>query len=228
VLTPVSGAILALLFVALQVSQIPWDEVPLRRAAAVRSLIELASPLIVGLFALYPGGWWWLGALVAGCAGLASVIWYLIMYILLRRQGYKMTWYDQQQAIGGSSVTPTIYVLMLVGSYLNNDFGLHLVGWLCIWGTTAGVVQSWLLLTVKAPPGAKPEVTPARRFVVSGLPDGRFVVSGLPGGQTVEATVPPGGKAEVRSMPDGGVCVSNPTLDSEFVFTATPDPTATP
>jgi hypothetical protein len=152
VLTPVAGAILALLFVALQVSQIQWSLVPLRHAAAVRSLLELASPLIIGLCALYPGGRWWLGAVIASCAGLASVILYLAIYIFQRRRGDKLTTYDHQQALGGSTVTPAIYVLMLVGSYLNDDFGLHLVGGLCIWGTIAGVVQSWLLLTVKAPP----------------------------------------------------------------------------
>jgi hypothetical protein len=80
VLTPIAAIIVGFLFVALQVNDIQWGEVPLRHAAAARTLIELAAPLIIGLCALYPGGKWTLGGKIAGFAVLLSVVVFLILY----------------------------------------------------------------------------------------------------------------------------------------------------
>jgi hypothetical protein len=151
VMTPVAGAFLPLLFVALQVGADKWRGFPLRHLAAVRNLVELGTPLTVGLFALHPGGTWWLGGYFAGSFGLATTLMYVFVYIRELHSHSPMTWYEHFQGIGGSILPPIFYVLLLIGSCHNDNFGLRLVGWLCIWALMSGLSQSWLLLIVRKP-----------------------------------------------------------------------------
>lgn len=148
-LTPIAGAFLALLFVALQVGASRWDKLLLRHLAAVRNLIELATPLAVGFFALYPGGRWWLGGIIAAILGLVFGIIYIVVFFVERCRGVPMTWYEPFQAYGGVVLPNLYYGLLLYGSVRNDDLGIHIVGWLCIWALMSGLSQSWLLLMAK-------------------------------------------------------------------------------
>jgi hypothetical protein len=176
------------LFVALQVNNIQWGEVPLRHAAAARTLTELAAPLIIGLCAIYPGGKWTLGGKIAGFAVLVLVVVFLIFYVV---SDTPKTEYDRWLA-WGSIVPAGLGLLMLVGSYQNNVSGLRLIGWICVWELASGVVGSWLLLVVKAP-------------------GERIVLEAPPGGKKVLVTIPAGGRAEVRFPAQGGVAVTAST-----------------
>ncbi|BBZ44828.1 hypothetical protein [Mycobacterium parmense] len=147
---PISGTILALLFVAFQVNALRWGKVPLRQAGAARSLVETSAPLIIGLCALYPGGRWTLGGKVAGCMGLGSVLVFLIFY-LRSVMGKTITPYDHWLACG--AVTTAGFSSAMLYSSLPNidDSDLRRIGWICIWELVLGVVGAWVVLAVKAP-----------------------------------------------------------------------------
>lgn len=149
VLTSVAGAVLALLFVALQVGADKWRTVPLRRTAAARNLIELASPLAVGLFAIYPGGRWWLGGIIAATVGLAGVIAYAVRY---RRASKPQPRYERAQYRLGTPLLPILYGTLLIFSILNTDLGLKVVGWAAIWALMSGITQTFFLLVSDTPP----------------------------------------------------------------------------
>lgn len=206
-LTAVSATILGLLFVGLQINEAKWELAPLRLAAAYRHLIEIATPVGVGLVALYPGGWWWIGGYIGGGIGLASVLAYWVFYFIHRHK--PKTWYDRPwEVFVVSLLLVVVYIAMIIGSHLHNrnSGGLNLVGALCIGLVMAGVTQSWLVVVVKAPTEGEPEVPK-----VTGPPDGRVVAEAPPGGKTVAVAVPPGGQAEPRFLPEGGVAVTGVT-----------------
>lgn len=162
VVAPISGTILALLFVAFQVNAVRWGKVPLRQAAAARSLVETSAPLIIGLCALYPGGRWTLGGKIAGCMGLGSVLVFLILYLLsVRDNTVTVTRYDHWLALG--AVTTAGFSLAMLYSSLPNidDSDLRRIGWICVWELVLGVVGAWLVLAVEAPDSAA-KATPRR------------------------------------------------------------------
>jgi len=68
------------LFVGLSVSR-HWAASRMRFAAGARSLTEAAAPLLVSLFADMPGNRWWIGAVVAGVAGLIATTVYQYFFI---------------------------------------------------------------------------------------------------------------------------------------------------
>ena len=156
VLTPVAATILGLLFVGLQIAVTTWELAPLRQAAAYRHLLEIATPVGIGLVALLPGGRWWLGGYIGGGIGVVSVVLYWLAFAVLSsspKNGYDFF------EILLSLLSVAMYGGILRGSWLNDVntvCGIQLVGWLCLWFVMAGVTQSWMLLVVKAPGGGDP------------------------------------------------------------------------
>ncbi|SDE28455.1 hypothetical protein SAMN04488581_3768 [Mycolicibacterium neoaurum] len=152
VLAQISGAVLALLFVALQTQVNQWRDAPLRQTAAVRNLIELSAPLVISLFALFPGGIWWLGGIIVGTIGVVTVPLYIAMYIKEKRKDQpKIGGYEKVQLWAGSIALPLIYGTVVAFSIVNTDLGLTIVSWLAVWSLASGIAQTWYLLASKTP-----------------------------------------------------------------------------
>lgn len=145
-----SGAIFALLFVAMQVQIRTWRGNPLRIYAVALALFELAAPLFISLVALMPGATWYIGSAFVAVIGCVAAIGHLVMLAKHRPV-------DTARAADRRTVTRTDIVrvgLGAVGSILLFGWllvsactgGIESVGWICLWLVLWGLIESFVFL----------------------------------------------------------------------------------
>ncbi|WP_433527720.1 hypothetical protein ACQPZ2_30395 [Nocardia pseudovaccinii] len=149
VIALVAGAVLALLFVGLQVGFERWRNTALRIYVAATTLLELASPLTISLFALLPGGRWWLACFIVSALGLASVVGHLVVYGMDWYGRKQLKFLDHFQMWASVVISTTVYTLVLLAGLWRDDLAwVFVAGYACIWLIISGMFESWLLVTV--------------------------------------------------------------------------------
>jgi hypothetical protein len=136
------------LFVGLSVSR-HWAASRMGFAAGARSLTEAAAPLLVSLFADMPGNRWWIGAVVAGVAGLIATTVYQYFFIRDAQAGAKQeggaeqqvrrtTAYDRAGATWGFVLLAILFGALFLAGIFRMFAGVH--GRLC-----ASDADTWTL-----------------------------------------------------------------------------------
>ncbi|WP_329410731.1 hypothetical protein OG563_00240 [Nocardia vinacea] len=145
----VAGAILALLFVGLQVGFERWNNTALRIYVAATTLLELASPLTISMFALLPGNRWWLACFIVATIGLASVVGHGVVYGMDWYGRKQIKFLDHFQMWASVAISTTVYTLVLLsGLWRDDPTWLVVAGYACIWLIISGMFESWLLVTL--------------------------------------------------------------------------------
>jgi hypothetical protein len=147
-----SGAIFALLFVAMQVRIDSWRSEPLRIYAVALALFELAMPLVISLVVVMPGNTWWIGARTVGFLGILAVIGHCVMYGYTCRSkrtppsGEPVTTRsDTIRVVAGSLGSLALFLLLIVSSCFKND-GIRVSAWICLWLVILGLIESFVFL----------------------------------------------------------------------------------
>jgi hypothetical protein len=145
-----SGAIFALLFVAMQVRIDAWRGEPVRIYAVALALFELAVPLMISLIAVMPGNTSWIGARIAGILGIIAVIGHCVTYGLVRRRGRTLPngepvirLADTLRVVAGSIGSLVLFALLIVSSHCDN---IDMAAWICLWLVILGLIESFVFL----------------------------------------------------------------------------------
>ncbi|OBA68228.1 hypothetical protein A5780_08745 [Nocardia sp. 852002-20019_SCH5090214] len=160
VIALVSGAVLVLLFVGLQVGFDRWHEPQLRSLrsyVAATVLLELVAPLGISLFALLPGQRWWIASFIAAGLGAIGIVGHSELYRrdkkrdkgrAQQRQQTLLQGFDRFQVWASAIISTIAYGLLLFGAlYRNYPVWLPIVGYVCIWLIVSGLFESWVLVT---------------------------------------------------------------------------------
>jgi peptidoglycan/LPS O-acetylase OafA/YrhL len=99
----VTGAIFALVFVAMQVRLDAWIGNHLRSYAVVFTLNELAAPLFLSLISLMPHHPWQVGARIVAGLGFLVVAGQLVTYVFVRRRNEHVSRIDHFRVVVGSA-----------------------------------------------------------------------------------------------------------------------------
>lgn len=139
----VTGAIFALVFVAMQVRLDAWIGDPLRSYAVVFTLDELAAPLFLSLIFLMPHHPWQAAARVVGTFGLIVVAGQVFTYVVVRRRGRGVSRVDRFRVIVGSSISGCVFASLIVASFY---YGVTWIAGVCLWFVMSGIAQALTLL----------------------------------------------------------------------------------
>lgn len=145
-----SGAIFALLFVAMQVQIRTWRGNPLRIYAVALALFELAAPLFISLVALMPGATWHIGARGVAVVGCIAAAGHLV--VLARFHARDTAREPGKRTISRLDVVRvgigTIGSLLLFAWLLRSTYrgGIEDVGWICLWLVLWGLIESFVFL----------------------------------------------------------------------------------
>jgi hypothetical protein len=139
----VTGAIFALVFVAMQVRLDAWIGNHLRSYAVVFTLNELAAPLFLSLISLMPHHPWQVGARIVAAIGLLIVLGQLLTYAMVQRRNEPVSRIDHFRVVVGSAVSATVFASLIFASFF------HAVTWIagvCLWQVMSGITQALVLL----------------------------------------------------------------------------------
>lgn len=93
-LSGVAATLLGLAFVTFQLRSSHWRGQPLKQAVALRTLTELAAPMIFGLIFLFPGHPYITAGYVVGAAGYAVACWHLLTFARHRQVVERFDWWQ--------------------------------------------------------------------------------------------------------------------------------------
>ncbi|MDN5762430.1 MAG: hypothetical protein L0H41_08960 [Microlunatus sp.] len=137
-LTSAAGGILAIAFVVFQLRPEQWRRDPLRQAAAIRTLTELATPVFFGLIFLMPDHPWKVAGAVVGTAGYIVMAIHVIAYCRNRNEADS---FDRWQ-LWGIAVTAVTFSGLLWWP------NLYVKASLCVWMIFSGFSEAWIFLAV--------------------------------------------------------------------------------
>ncbi|OZE10081.1 hypothetical protein CH249_14350 [Rhodococcus sp. 05-2255-3B1] len=154
----VTGALFAVLFVALQVGFERWRTTALRTYSAFFTLAELAAPLFVSLIALLPNvDKWWLGARIVGVLGLCFVVAFIVLFVSAAWRRLPLDYLDKWQIVGSTLLSGSAFAVWVWKSFAGDD-GRAWVAALCVWLAMSGITEAWLILIGSRPqPDSSPQ-----------------------------------------------------------------------
>jgi len=172
----------AVLFATLQVRARAWKNSTLKRAAAVRALLELFIPLVAAVVALMPGNPWRVGYLVMGAVGICGLVWHVRTYV---KHEDETDLFDDRQIQWGVPVSTVVYISLLAFSSAAATWSLYVVAGLSVWLVFSGAAQVWLLLSsgvdetrgdqrvgiVADQPAPQPMASPEADYLRAGRPE---------------------------------------------------------
>lgn len=142
------GAILALLFIGMQLKMTAWRGSPLRTYAVVLALVELSVPVVLSLIVLMPGETWTYGAKITGGVGLLFAGLHLTVLAVVLRfpridPTHRPTDLDITRIVVGTVGSASLFAWLLRSSLHGN---LTSVGWISLWFLVLGLAESFVFL----------------------------------------------------------------------------------
>jgi hypothetical protein len=139
----VTGAIFALVFVAMQVRLDAWIGNQLRSYAVVFTLNELAVPLFISLICLMPHHPWQVGARVVAAIGLLIVASQVVTYLMVVRRNLPVSRIDHFRVVVGSALSAVVFASLIFASFF---YAVTWIANVCLWQVMSGITQALFLL----------------------------------------------------------------------------------
>jgi len=139
----ITGAIFALVFVAMQVRLDAWIGDQLRSYAVVFTLNELGAPLFLSLISLMPHHPWQAGARIVAVVGLLVVAGQLMTYMVVLRRNEPVSRIDHFRVVVGSAVSAAVFGSLIFASFF---YAVTWIAAICLWQVMSGITQALILL----------------------------------------------------------------------------------